>query len=170
MVKILQTISESWLDYPDNVSLAMVVVMMGCDNGCPCCQNPDFQNPFYTIGTKDVSVDSLVNDVEYICHRNLTNKVVLSGGDPLSPCNIEFTKDFLSKTSMDVCIYTGHNIEYVKEHQVKGFKYIKCGKFDFNNKQESFKNDELMQFASPNQCLYNDKYELLSENGIYRFN
>jgi organic radical activating enzyme len=93
----------------------------------------------------------------------------MSGGDPLAPCNIEFTKEFLSKTSLDVCIYTGHSIEYVKKHNVKGFKFVKCGKFEYENLRESYKTDELIQFASPNQCLYDGEYNLLSENGIYKF-
>ena len=83
--------------------------------------------------------------------------------------NIEFTKEFLSKTSLDVCIYTGHSIEYVKKHNVKGFKSVKCGKFEYENLRESYKTDELIQFASPNQCLYDGEYNLLSENGIYKF-
>ena len=37
MTRILQPISATWLDYPDDESLALTVVMMGCDNGCPKC-------------------------------------------------------------------------------------------------------------------------------------
>lgn len=170
MTRILQPIQTTWLDYPDNESLAIIVCMMGCDNGCFMCQNPDFQNANYSNSTKEYTVDGFMKEIEYLCKRNFTDKIVLSGGDPLSPCNIDFTKEFLSKTSLDVCIYTGHSIEYVKEHFIKGFKFIKCGKFEYNNLRDSFKTDELIQFASPNQCLYNSEYELISENGIYKFN
>ena len=112
MTRILQPIQSTWLDYPDNESLAIIVCMMGCDNGCFMCQNPDFQNPYYLISTKEYTVDSFIKEIEYLCERNKTNKLVMSGGDPLAPCNIEFTKEFLSKTSLDVCIYTGHSIEH----------------------------------------------------------
>lgn len=170
MVKILYPIQTSWLDYPDKESLAICVCMMGCDNGCFMCQNPEFQNPQYMSYTKEYSIDDFIKEISTLCERNMTNKVVLSGGDPLSCFNIKFTKEFLDKTSLDVCIYTGHNIEYVKQHQVKGFKYIKCGKYDHQNHRESYKNDDEMQFASPNQVLYNSEYQPLSENGVYKFN
>lgn len=170
MTRILQPIQSTWLDYPDNESLVIIVCIMGCDNGCFMCQNPDFQNPYYLNSTKEYTVDSFIKEIEYLCERNKTNKLVMSGGDPLAPCNIDFTKEFLSKTSLEVCVYTGHSIEYVKEHQIKGFKFIKCGKFDYRKLRESYKTDELIQFASPNQKLYDSDYNLLSENGIYKFN
>ena len=169
MVKILYPLQASWLDYPDNSNLAVVVCFMGCDNGCYKCQNPDFQNPQYDNGTCLFTPEMLEDKLKEVCRRNHTNKVVLSGGDPLAYCNIDFTKEFLEKTSFDVCVYTGHDIEYVKEHFVKGFKFIKCGKFDFNNLRESVKTDDYIQFASPNQCLYDGEYNILSENGIYKF-
>lgn len=170
MTRILQPIQTTWLDYPDNESLAVIVCMMGCDNGCYLCQNPDFQNPFYPNFTKEYTAENFTKEIEYLCERNLTNKIVLSGGDPLAPCNINFTKEFLDKTYLDVCIYTGHSIEYVKEHNIEGFKFIKCGKFEYDKLRESFKTDELIQFASPNQALYDGEYKLLSKNGIYKFN
>ena len=170
MVKILYPAMPTWLDYPDKENLAVCVCMMGCDNGCIGCQNPEFQNPQYLSFTRDYTVDSFIEYINELCERNQTNKVVLSGGDPLSCFNIDFTKEFLSKTDKDVCIYTGHDIDYVKEHQVKGFKYIKCGKYDHTNKQESYKTDYVMQFASPNQILYDDLCIELSVNGVYKFN
>ena len=33
-------------------------------------------------------------------------------------------------------------IEYVKENDVSGFKFIKCGKFNIDEKRESEKDDE----------------------------
>lgn len=170
MAKILKFLEESFLDYPDNESIAICVVMMGCDNGCMGCQSPLFANPLYEIGTIEVSVADVVKMIENACKKSETNKVVLSGGDVLSKYNIDFTKELLSKLSeYDVCIYTGHDIDYVKENGVSGFKYIKCGKFMLDKQQKSFKDDNQIQFASSNQILYNDNYEPLSKNGIYKF-
>lgn len=169
MVKILQPIQTTWLDYPDNESLAIIVCMMGCDNACPFCQNPDFQNPEYKNHTKEYTVSELIQELKDLCRKNHTNKIVLSGGDPISCFNKNFTKQFLEESDFDVCIYSGHNIDYVKLNNIKGFKFIKCGYFDIKKKRESLKNDLYIQFASPNQILYNDSYEPLSENGIYYF-
>lgn len=170
MVKILTPFQSSWVDYPDNESIAITVVMMGCDNGCQFCQNPEFQNCQYKEGTTEYSVEELIKELEIQCKRNKTNKVVLSGGDPLSCFNIKFTKEFLNQNSFDVCIYSGHDIEYCKKNNIKGFKFLKCGKFDYLNKRESLKTDDKMVFASPNQELYNNNFELLSQDGIYYFN
>ena len=169
MVKILQPITSTWLDYPDKEDCALVVVMMGCDNACPLCQNPNFKNPNFTINTKDYNVDSLIDELMILSKRHHTDKVVLSGGDPLSCFNIEFTKQLLLKTSLKVCVYTGHSIDYVKLHNVKGFEFIKCGLFDKNRFQESKKTDEYMRFASTNQKLFDSNYCCLSQNGLYLF-
>ena len=123
MVKILQPITSTWLDYPDKEDCSLVVVMMGCDNGCPRCQNPDFKNPNCKINTKEYTVESLIDELKILAKRNRTDKVVLSGGDPLSCFNIEFTKKLLLETDLKICIYTGHDIDYVKKHNVKGGRY-----------------------------------------------
>lgn len=169
MVKILQPITSTWLDYPDKEDNSIVVVMMGCDNGCPKCQNPDFKNPHYSNLTKDYTVDELTKELTILSKRYRTNKIVLSGGDPLSCFNIEFTKNFLKNSPFDVCVYTGHTIEYVKEHNIQGFKFIKCGLFDETKFQESKKTDEKMVFASKNQKLFDSNYCCLSQDGIYYF-
>jgi len=171
-VRILNNLIESFIDYPDNESLAICVVMMGCCHKCKDCQNPLFQNPDYENGTKIVSVDEMVKELENICHKNLTNKIVLSGGDPLFKTNIEFTKELLQKMSShyDFCIYTGYDIDYVKQNNVKGYKFIKCGTFDVSQKRKSDKDDDKIIFASPNQILYNGSNKPLSKDGIYKFN
>lgn len=170
MTKILVPFQSSWIDYPDNQSIAVMVVMMGCDNGCPHCQNPQFKDCDYNNGTKDFMVEELEKELDIQCQRNMTNKVVLSGGDPLSCFNVEFTKKFLSQTKYDVCIYSGHDVEYCKKHNINGFKFLKCGKFDNQTVRESKKTDDYMVFASPNQELYNENYCLMSKDGIYYFN
>lgn len=169
-VRIFKVFTPSFIDYPDNESCAICVVMMGCTNKCNGCQNPDFKNPLYDIGTIEVSINDLYKKLKETCQKYRTNKVVLSGGDPLSCYNIEFTKELLLRNNIfDFCIYTGHNIEYVKSNNVKGFNFIKCGLFDIKNFRQSNKTDNQMIFASPNQKLYDGEYKLLSENGIYEF-
>lgn len=170
-VRILNEIIPSFIDYPDNESLCLCVVMMGCVHNCKGCQNPLFQNSNYANGTRTVSVKDLCLELKELCRRNETNKICLSGGDPLSPFNISFTKELLKELKeYDVCIYTGYDIDYVMKNDVRGFKFIKCGKFDLSQKRDSEKDDEKIIFASPNQSLYNSEYKLLSKSGIYYFN
>ncbi len=168
-VRILNDIVPSFIDYPDNSSIAICVVMMGCTHNCKGCQNPLFQNPNYEKDTRIVTVENLCNELNDLCERNMTNKVVLSGGDCLSPYNINFTRELIKQKQFDFCLYTGYNIDYVINNNIVGYKFIKCGVFDKNCFIGSDKDEKYMQFATSNQKLYNDKNILLSNNGRYDF-
>jgi organic radical activating enzyme len=103
-----------------------------------------------------------------------TKNVVLSGGDPLSINNRKFIKKLLSEQSnnYNFCIYTGYIIDEIKLFGIKGFKFIKCGQYvkdDPNLLKPLGKTDEYISFASRNQSLYNDRFELLSKDGTYFF-
>jgi organic radical activating enzyme len=175
---ILLKPQETWLDYPDNESLAIIVFMVGCDNRCVNCQSPfmadesklDLDKKW--LDSKEDSFESITNKIKIILNRYQTNKLVLSGGDPLFKGNIEFTKKlckYLSLEGIDICIYTGHSIDYVKRNKVKDFKFVKCGKYTPSLKQESFKSDEIMQLASSNQNFYDSEYNIISDKGFIRF-
>ena len=73
------------------------------------------------------------------------------------------------KDDFDICIFTGYDIEYVKQTGITGVKYWKCGKFDEKNLRESKKTDKEYILASPNQDFYDSNYNKLSENGILTF-
>lgn len=171
MTKILNDMIASFLDYPDNESLAVCVVMIGCDNNCPGCQNPLLRNPEYSNGTREITKEDLVSEIILQCNRNMTNKVVLSGGDPLFPGNIETTKYILEKLGKthDICVYSGHDVNYAKLNGIKGFKFLKVGYYDQQNSRISRKDDYEIVFASPNQELYDENYNLVSKDGIYEF-
>lgn len=172
-LRILNGFQTTWLDYPDNESLAVIVCMLGCDNCCKGCQNPDLKDYLYKHSfVIEYSVDEFSSNLLFECKRQRTNKVVFSGGDPLSKFNIDNVKEVLAKvgSELDICVYTGHSVDYCRDNNVKGFKYLKCGYFDINNFRKSYKNDDEMCFASPNQELYDSNYRLLSVNGIYKFN
>lgn len=171
MVKILNTITPTFLDYPDNESIALCVCFMGCEHHCLNCHNPLFQNPDHNEGTMSITVDELFIKLQELAKRNRTNKIVLSGGDPLAPYNIKYTKELLklSANIFDICIYTGYNIQYIIDNDINGFKFVKCGRYCEDLKQTSQKDDDKMVFASTNQAIYGSNCKLLSENGIYRF-
>lgn len=164
---------STWLDYPDNESLAILINFIGCSHFCEKCQNSKLEE------TEKLKEFNLTTFGRYLLKMNKelnTNKVVFSGGDPLYEKNIEFIKSFLdllnyTSEKFDICIYTGYNIDQVKEFNLpKTFKYLKCGKYIHEQNQPSYKSDDRMQFASTNQKLYDSNYNLISNNiGRYTF-
>ena len=159
-------IQTTWLDYPDNSSLAIILYTYGCIHNCKNCQNKELQTPI------KVYPETIIKDIYEYCLRNNTNKLVLSGGDCLlKNVNLDLTNRIIRtyKYKLDICLYTGYDIEYVKKYVYKGFKFVKCGKYEESLKTKACKTDEYIQFASTNQQLYNFDYKLLSSNGRYYF-
>lgn len=164
-------LDTTYLDYPSPDDIAVVMIMAGCCHNCPGCQNPELQQHFGgPLSDKVISMccQGLLN----WCERNETNKVVLSGGDCLFLDNRVLTRTICENfgSKLDICIYTGYSIDEVKQMGIKGFKYIKCGKFDCNNMQESKKTDEYIQFVNKTQNLYDSNYNQLSVDGRFYFN
>ena len=159
-------VNESFLDYPDNTSLAVIFYMPGCDRKCVGCQNSELKK-FEKFENKEKLVEFLI----IYLRRSNTNKLVLQGGDPLFKDNLELTRFILQKMGdkYDICIYTGADIDEVKKLNLRGFKYIKCGKFEQKKFVGSIKTDEYIRFATTNQYLINDKFECISKENIYYF-
>ena len=157
-------IMETFLEYPDNSSIAAIVYFCGCDRNCSGCHNTDLQD------YKSLS-SSLIEDIKNYCKRLKTNKIVLCGGDPLYFKNLDNTKKILKELSSDynICIYTGASIDEVKKLNLKGFKFIKCGMFDYNKFIGSEKTDKYLKFATSNQELYDSNLNLISKDGFYYF-
>lgn len=160
----------TWLDYPDDESQALVIFFMGCEHNCEGCQNQIFQARDYK-DARDYTIKQLYNEVYDICYRNKTNKIILSGGDSLHPLNQEFTKQFVKSYGniFDICIYTGYEMDQVKLKDVKGFDFIKTGKYEESLKQISTKTDDYIQLSSTNQQIYNRNFNLVSRNGRMYF-
>ena len=66
--------------------------------------------------------------------------------------------------------------DYEPYQEIRDFRNIGEKFSSFSNtpiifeRDKSYKNDDEMCFASPNQELYDSNYRLLSVNGIYKFN
>ena len=170
-VNVFYPFSITFVDFPNPEKHALLVYFMGCSHKCLNCQNPQFKDYNYRISTKILKLRPFLNEIDTLLLKNKTNKIVFSGGDPLHPNNLTFVTNYLliKQSTIGVCIYTGYDIEYVKQNNVKGFEYIKCGKYDWFNNRFSEKTDEYIKFSSTNQKLYDSDYNLISSQGIYYF-
>lgn len=168
-------IDLTFQDYPDPYNWAVIIYMSGCSNQCPGCQNIKLKD--YDIAESDDSLiecntaDELNEIVSKQKTKHFTRNIVFSGGDPLFFKNRPIISEFCEKygNKYDICIYTGHSIEQVKEWGIKGFKFIKCGRFDQNNARKSGKTETTLTLASPNQNFYDGDYNQISKEGILTF-
>lgn len=162
----------TFLDYPSPDDIAVVCIMSGCEHHCKGCQNLLLQK----ICTRsEEEIGSVIAELSELCERNETNKIVLSGGDPLHPNNRNLTKQicfYLGQEGegKDICIYTGYEINEVREMGLSGFKFIKCGKFDYDNQQKSEKTDDFIQLVNKTQNFFDSNYNQISREGRYYFN
>lgn len=173
-------ISTTWLDYPDNRSQAVIVYFSGCSHGCKGCQNEKYQN-FKNDESYSIEVQELIERVREACLKNRTNKVVFSGGDPLFPRNVKdaalVIDQLKNQYSLDICVYTGYNIEDVKHiyknpclSELSRPTFFKCGKYLEDLKRDSWgKSDQDMKWVSTNQNLYDENFNLVSLDGVYTF-
>ena len=158
----------TFIDYPSPNDWANIFYFSGCSHFCKSCQNQELQN--YNIG-KHYSVENLNTLISTLSKKNQTNKVVFSGGDPLHPHNIKDIKYFLQQygSLYDICIYTGFEIDYVKQNEITGFKFIKCGKYIESQKRKSGNFEKEFILASPNQNFYDSNYRQISKEGILKY-
>ena len=172
-LNVAYPLTTTFLDYCDNESQAILIYILGCNNMCGGCHNTRFKDKEYQDSeTKKLDILALYDKIVEQAQKNNTDKVVLSGGDPLYKENLAETKTLLhllKKKGLKITVYTGHDIDYVKLNNVKHFDFIKCGPYMEIFKQPSIKTDEYIQLSSSNQEIYNHKYELLSHNGIFKF-
>ena len=156
--------TTTFIDYPCNDDWAVILYCSGCSHKCNECHNTQLQD--FNLGKK-YTVDELYKLINKLTTVNKTKKIVFSGGDPLYPTNIDILKEFLDLygNEFEITIYTGYNIDYVKEKDIKNFNYIKCGIFDKNQKQISGNFETFFQLASKNQNFYNNRYEQISNDG-----
>jgi hypothetical protein len=90
----------------------------------------------------------------------------------LSPINIKDTRQLLTyliQRELEVVVYTSYPLDYLLEHNIRHFNFIKSGPYIEQLRQASQKTDEYLQFASTNQVLYDGLFNPISENGRYSF-
>lgn len=163
-------LSISSQDYPSSTGWSIVVFICGCDFNCIECSNTLLQqrSPFFATKT---SILELTDRILKSSMKHKINNLTLLGGDPLAVDNRIFTVNLCKVliNYIDICIYTGYNIEEVRALNFTDFNFVKCGMFDITKVIKSEKTDSFIQFASTNQELYNNSFELLSNKGRYYF-
>lgn len=164
-------IKETFLDYPDNESLAVVVFLSGCKHNCPGCQNKELQDPNYGI---EITPEELTSTIKDYCKRADTNKIVFSGGDPFYNIpEILIVLDNLR--DYDVCVYTGYNINKAEEfvRDIAKPLYLKCGTYKEELRDSNMgKTEDKFVLASTNQAFYKwdgFNYNQISLKNILRF-
>lgn len=166
MAIITKQIQCSYLDYPTQ-DWCISVYFVGCEHFCNGCHNPELASS-KTCDCMTVSYEELEKLILHNCKKHRTRKVCLLGGDPLFLAeNRIATKKLLTNKDFDLCIYTGY--EYEQCADIKGYEYLKCGKYDALLNQESIKTDNEFILASTNQKIYNYNGECISINGKLTF-
>jgi len=166
-MKILQ-IGSTLLDYPSNMDFAVIVYYAGCDLRCPGCHNPGSR----IHGEPNYTVESLIKAIREKAKQNRTNKLVLSGGDPLSIQNFSRTQAVLDvlKDEFDIIIYTGQTYaEVQRKGNIKGHTYLKCGPYLEEQSVTPEKVSGYFQLASTNQTFHDSSGNCISENGRMYF-
>lgn len=168
MEKYGLVLEETWLDYPSPDGNAVIIYMTGCEHHCPNCHSPLLQE----VRPYDEDKETMLARIKNYAKRSDTNKLVFLGGDPLYKVNnLDLTTFLVNnlKDEFDICIFTGYDIEYIMQLNLKGVKYWKCGTYDQTKARQSKKTDTEYVLASSNQDFYDSEYNKLSENGILKF-
>jgi len=165
MSRLCVPFKTSFLDYPTN-DHCISIYFTGCGFNCKGCQNKSLQDPSYDVWAQDMTAKDILDKLGSEYKRHRTKKVCLLGGDPLYKTNIDVTKQLLYINKIfEFCLYTGYDLEFIKENNIKGFTYLKTGQYFDQYSQLSEKNDKYYQLSSTNQKIYDKDFTLLSKNG-----
>lgn len=163
---------HSFLDWPDNQSRfgALVLYFAGCDFGCLGCHNQVFKN-YSTLAHSEDEILTSVEEAGKNMPHGFYEHLVLSGGDPLGTYNAKSTVQLVKRLRSDysITIYTGQEVDWVRDHEISGFSYIKCGKFNPRKAQVSGHRDGAFHLASTNQVLLDKDKRVISNGGVFRY-
>lgn len=167
MLKLVPKYQISFIDYPILNEWCTSLYTIGCPHNCIGCQNEELKNIEYPE-YQEFSVRFLLTALKDITQINRSKNICFVGGEPLAPWNIEFIKEFLlNNINYNICIYTGYDINYVKENNIKGFNFLKTGKYIESLKIPAAEKRTRFELGSSNQQLWDNNFNLISINGIY---
>lgn len=155
-------IQISFLDYP-TLDWCISVYFIGCAHFCVGCHNPELAS-VDTCDCVSINKHDLKELILNKCKRNKTKKVCFLGGDPLHPTNRNDVEYLIKQPEFDVCVYTGYDFNDNCE-TLSGYEFLKCGKYDHMQSQQSYKDDYKFVLGSKNQELYDRNGNCISING-----
>lgn len=149
-------------DFAAAPGISVTVFVQGCPHHCPKCFNPetwDFE------GGQDIEQDFYENIWKSITKNGLKRNLVIQGGEPLCPENIDFTWSIIKyikekDSSIKAYIYTGYQLHeltrlyYHKEkHDImqnifNSLEWIKLGPYMWE-----FRDVTLQYRGSSNQVI-----------------
>ncbi|MCK9279219.1 MAG: 4Fe-4S cluster-binding domain-containing protein [Melioribacteraceae bacterium] len=156
-------------DFPSN-DIATVVYFTKCNGTCVGCCNEKLRNDVEEF--KEFDERELFRHIANFSERKQITHVVISGGEPLHPDNIDVCRALLKILfyyGYKIIIYTGYEITHLIENHITHFHVAKCGKYDETLSQVVIKDDYEMRLPSSNQDFYNSNYQKISNNGILKF-
>ena len=109
---------------------------------------------------------TFLNDgtIQYI--ENALKHIIDDNEASYANTTIQTAENTANSTDEEFC---KEYIEEVKEMELSGFEFIKCGKFDAHSMRESKKTDEYIQFVNETQNLFDKNFNQISKNGRYYF-
>ena len=103
-------------DMNNGDGIRVVLWVSGCEHHCPECQNPQTWDKnsgilFDTEAWKEISEE---------LQKDYVSGITFSGGDPLSPYNIDFVIEIINHLKEDfpnknIWVYTGYTYEELQE-------------------------------------------------------
>ena len=118
----------------------------GCSKACKGCSNPELwqRQEKYRI-----SIDSILKLIHQISDTNPVDGFTITGGDPMEQSyELSILLKELKKISEDILVYTGFEIEELKENQLENISVLIDGKYI-----EELNNNSLLR-GSSNQRIH----------------
>lgn len=108
----------------DGPGVRIILYVQGCKRHCKGCHNPQ------TWDLRGGNVYNTGELAELIAIQSPTNRITISGGEPL--LQTESVSDliyFLKRRGFDIALYTGNELKDVPKKILEQINYIKVGAF-----------------------------------------
>lgn len=168
----------SFQDYPEPDAWAIVVYFQGCDRHCDGCHNYDLQKISEGTYFSSTELEYLIQKYSILWR---TKNIVFTGGDPLLYLQLPSLSTFLNYfgSKYNICIYTGADRDEILNKMGNGklksrnyVKYYKGGRYikQLRIEGKHGKTDNHFQLITRNQFFLDSNFNVISNNGMLRFN